>query len=806
MVEMDGKPLMSCSAPMSKVQGTEIITLEGLPADLRTLLGRAFVEKGAVQCGFCTPGFLSRTQILLKNNPNPTRRQIIDALRFNLCRCTGYIKIVEAIEYAATLKLKGAQPEVKIHSGKVGTRYPKYEAFETAIGIKPFVCDMKFPGMLYGALKFSDHPRARVIKINITEAEKLEGVVKVFSAKDIPGNKKVGLIVQDWDLMISEGEITRYVGDVIVGIVAISEEVARYAVSLIKIDYEILHPLLNVFEAEKSNIKIHEKGNVLDVCVIKRGLEAETAIKQSDYVVKHQFSTQLIEHGFLEPECAISLPDNGGVKIYSQSQGVYEDQKQIASLLNLPLEKVNVIQVSNGGGFGGKEDMSVQGHSALFAYHLNKPVKVTLSREESIIMHPKRHPIIMNYTVGCDKNGLLTIVAADITGDTGAYASVGMKVLERAAGHSTGAYYVPSVDVIAKTIYTNNLPCGAMRGFGVPQTAFAMEVCIDELCELGGFDRWKFRYDNALTEGKMTTTGQILRAGVGVRKTLEAVKDKFYESKYSGIACGIKNTGVGNGMPDFSIAKIEIKSKDHIIIHHGWTEMGQGVHTMALQTFCQETGISPEFVEVMVDTKYTALSGMTTASRATSLVGNAVIESCKLIKKDLETLSLENLVGKTYVGKWICDWTTKPGMEGEAITHYSYSYATQLVILDDNGKIYKVYAAHDAGKIMNPTLFEGQIEGSISMGLGYALTEDLPLINGKPVSTKLRDCGMYLAKDMPEVEVIGIEVRDPYGPYGAKGVGEIGLVPTAGAVANALYQYDKIRRFKLPLMRKGKKV
>ncbi|MEM7034079.1 MAG: molybdopterin cofactor-binding domain-containing protein [Chloroflexota bacterium] len=512
----------------------------------------------------------------------------------------------------------------------------------------------------------------------------------------------------------------------------------------------------------------------------------------------------MIEHGFMEPECAIAYPTDDGVELLSQGQGVFEDRTQVAKILGLPLENVRVKLVNNGGAFGGKEDLSVQGHAGLFAHLLQAPVKVKLNREESILMHPKRHPIWMDYHIGCDENGKLTFCKVEFVGDTGAYASVGMKVLERSAGHATGAYNFPVTDVVSTAVYTNNIPCGAMRGFGVNQATFGLESCLDDLCEQGGFDRWQFRYDNALDDGDMTATGQIIESGAGVKATLLAVKDEYQQAQYAGIACGIKNTGIGNGMPDSSQVSITIEAADKVIIDHGWTEMGQGVHTMAIQALCQETGLSPDLIDVRVDTQSEQLAGMTTASRATSLIGNAIIEAAKDLKTDLETKSLAELVGKKYEGEWVVDWTTKPGAMVEKVyTHYSYSYATQLVTLDDRGKIKKITAAHDAGKIFNPTLFEGQLEGSIHMGLGYAISEQVVMENGHPKSTRLRDCGILRARQMPEMEVIGVEVPDPYGPYGAKGVGEIGLVPTAGAVANALYQFDGVRRHTLP-MRLGK--
>jgi CO/xanthine dehydrogenase Mo-binding subunit len=344
-----------------------------------------------------------------------------------------------------------------------------------------------------------------------------------------------------------------------------------------------------------------------------------------------------------------------------------------------------------------------------------------------------------------------------------------------------------------------------MRGFGVNQVAFAIEGCIDDLCEQGGFDRWHFRYDNALTEGDMTATGQLVNKGAGVRETLLAVKDVFQNAKYAGIACGMKNTGIGNGMRDEGKVKIEIVSPSKVILHHGWTDMGQGVDTMAVQFLSHETGIDPSIVEVKVDTKEEASAGMTTASRATSIIGNSIANASVKLKEDLKSKTLADIAGKVYKGEWICNWTTKVGDDvKEIITHYSYSYATQVVVLDDDGEIDTVYAAHDAGKIINPALFEGQIEGSIHMGLGYAISEDLEQENSVPKSTRLRKCGILRAKQMPKMEIIGIEVPDPHGPYGVKGVGEIGLVPTAPAVAGAFYQYDGTRYYRLPIKKRIK--
>jgi len=802
MVEINGEAKLSCLTSLKNLENTVINTLEGLPEKVRDILATAFVEKGAIQCGFCTPGFLMRTNVLLHKNPSPSRDEIKKALTLNLCRCTGYVKIIDAIHEAAKRIQNEPAVAATTLSGNVGTSYPKYEAYEMAVGKRMFVNDLKFDGMLYGALYFSDHPKARILEIDTSETLKMKGVVRIFTADDVPGNRFVGLIFKDWPLMIKRGETTRYIGDVLAGVVAETEEIAREAVKRIKITYEIFKPVTDPLLAIKPRaIQVHpDKDNLLETCRVYRGGNADAIIAGSDFIAKGTYQTQRIEHAFLETEGAIAMPFDEGVHLYSNGQGIYVDRSQVASLLNLPDEKVRVTLVSTGGGFGGKEDMTVQGHASLFAWLLKKSVKVVLSRDESIRMHPKRHPVYMEISVGCDANGKFTGLKLYAVGDSGAYASVGTKVMERVAGHASGAYHFPCVNLEALTVYTNNIPSGAMRGFGANQVAFALEGCIDQLCRQGGFDRWQFRYDNALCEGKMTATGQVLHKGVGVKETLLAVKPYYEKARFKGLACGIKNSGVGNGMADFSDVIIEIRSEKHVVLQHGWTEMGQGVHTVATQVLCEETGIPPAIVEVTVDSSAGIPTGMTTSSRATALLGNAILDASKQIREDLKHNTLQQLSGKIYKGNYTCDWTTKPGADvKEIITHFAYGYATQLVVLDEKGKIETIYAAHDAGKIMNPIMFEGQVEGAVHMGLGYALTEDLPMVNGQLLSTKIRDLKILRAKDMPEIVVLGVEVKDPVGPYGAKGLGEIGLVPTAAAVANALCDFDGVRRYKLPM-------
>ena len=798
LVEVDGKAVLACATPMKKVADKNVVTLEGVPESLLQTLGKAFVGSGAVQCGFCTPGFLTRTKILLTKNDNPTRAEVLKALQFNLCRCTGYVKIVDAVIAAAAALREKVDTTLEEKAG-IGVSSPKFKAVERAIGRKPFVDDMRIDGMLHGALKFSDYPRAKIISIDVSVAEKQPGVKRVFMRADIPGNRNSGLIIEDWPLMLEQGEITRYIGDVLASVVADTEAQARAAVDTIKVEYEVLEPLTDMLKALDSQILVHENGNLLGEKIIKRG-DVEGLLAGSAFTAKGTFTTPTIDHGFLEMECCVVVPKGDGIKVYSQSQGPYRERDEIAHQLALSENQVEVEIVDCGGAFGGKEDITVQGHAALACHLLKTPVKYKLTRPESIRMHPKRHPTSMDYEIGCDEKGMLTALHARILGDTGAYASVGGPVMDRAGTHASGGYHFEAVDIEARSVYTNNIPCGAMRGFGVNQATFALESLIDELCTKGGFDCWQFRYDNALDIGKMLAPGQVLTASVGLKETLLSVKDAYDKAEYKGLACAVKNCGVGNGIPELSKVIIEIGDGGKITLHHGWTEMGQGVHTIARQALCEATGIEDiDLITPVVTTASGAIGGPTTASRGTLLLGRAIIDAAKSLKEALKNATLRELAGKTYTGQFLCDYTQADGKPGEIISHISYGYATNLAILDEDGKIEKIIASHDAGKILNPKLFQGQIEGGVAMGVGYALTEKVALKDGILTSGKYRSLGIPKMNKLPDIEVIGVESDDPEGPFGAKGVGEIGCIATAPAIANAFCDYDGKRRLSLPL-------
>jgi xanthine dehydrogenase molybdenum-binding subunit len=799
-VLVDGKAVVSCAQKARHVSGKSVVTQEGLADDARALWADAFVASGASQCGFCSPGIVLKSEALLAKNPSPSRDEVARALAGNLCRCTGYVKILDAVELAAGARRGEPLPDID-RTGRVGSRTARYQGRELALGDKPYINDLRVPGMLHGAARLSDHPRAKVLRIDPARALAHPGVVAVVTAADVPGERTQGLITRDWRQFVAEGEVTSYVGDVLAAVAAESRAAAREAAALVDVTYEVLDPVTDPFEAmEPEAPALHPDGNVLSVSAYARG-DVDAALASAAHVAMETFRTQFIEHAFLEPESSLAEPlAEGTVHVRSQGQGVWEDRRQIASFLAVDEDRVRVTQVSNGGAFGAKEDLNVQCHASLLALRTGRPVLLTLSREESLRFHSKRHPLTMTYTAGCDAEGHLLAVRARIVGDTGAYASVGDKVLERAAGHACSAYRVPNVDVEAKAVYTNNPPAGAMRGFGANQVNFAMEGMLDILAGMVGVDGWEIRWRNALDVGDRFATGQVLGPGVGIKETLLAVQDAYRSSPRAGIACGVKNTGIGNGLLELGRAILRPEADGSVTLMHSWTEMGQGCHTALAQIACEELGVDATRVRVVVDTERELDTGQTTASRSTVLGGRAVIEAATNLKAAMNGGRLEDLAGKEFYGEVRVDWTHKPGHGPDgAPTHFAYGWATQVVVLDEEGRIERVVAAHDVGKVINPTLLEGQIEGAVHMGLGHALTEEFAVEGGVPVSRTLKSLGIIPPIGMPPVECIFVEVHQPEGPYGAKGVGEIALVPTASAVAGALFAFDGIRRTRLPM-------
>ena len=804
-VLVDGKAIVSCQQSLEKVANTNITTLEGVSQVERDAFANAFAACGGLQCGFCIPGIVVRAKAQIdKKGAGLKREDMARHLGAHLCRCTGYVKILDAIDSVA----KQLSPEI-VSTGGLGVRVAKHEAKELALGDRGYIDDMRLPGLMHASLVFTKHARAEILSINTSKAMSRPGVRAVFTAADIPGELMMGIIYKDWPVMIPVGGFTSYAGDVLAIIVADSRLNARNAIDDVVVEYKPLTPITDARNAIASNdIAVWKTdSNILSKSTYKRG-DAEVAIASSAHVVRETFETQRIEHAFLEPESTLAVPSINEDKVrelhvYSGGQGVWDDRNDIARLLAIANEQVTVTLVTNGGAFGGKEDMSNQAHASLAAWLLNEPVKCTLTREESFLMHAKRHPIEMTYEAACDQDGKLTALRVRAIGDSGAYASVGMKVLERMAGHASGPYQVPNIDVEAIAARTNNPICGAFRGFGANQAQFAMEGVLDRLAEKVGISGWQIRSRNVIRPGMVWGPGQIMDDGcLGAELCLNEIKPAYdaavASGKAVGLGLGLKNSGLGNGFKEISKAIVRFKSDGRIEVRHGWTEMGQGINTVAAQVAVEELGVDAKLIDVIVDTTRELGFGQTTGSRGTLMGAGAVKSACQA------AIAANRAPDIDHVGEYRVDWTNKLGEPGvtNPIIHSTFSYAAQMVIIDrETQKIERVVAVHDVGRIVNPTLCEGQVEGSVHMGLGYALTENFPSDpeTGFPINKTLRSLGILRAKDVPPIEVKLLESPQPNAPYGIKGVGEIGLVPTAGAVASALHQLDGQWRSKLPM-------
>jgi aldehyde oxidoreductase len=803
-VHVDGKAIVSCQQSLAKTAGKAVTTLEGVAPVERAAFANAFAACGGLQCGFCIPGIVMRAKAQIdKKGADLQPSDMARHLGAHLCRCTGYVKILEAID--AVAKGKEFEPALAATVGGAGA---KYEAGELTLGDRDYIDDMRVPGMLHAALHLAAHTRADITSVDSSAAAAAPGVVAVFTAADIPGELMMGIIYKDWPVMIPVGGRTSYAGDVLAIVVAESRQQARDASALVQVGYDVQVPVTDPEAAIADGAPLavwRTKDNVLSVSEYSRG-DVDGGLASAAHTVHEVFQTQRIEHAFLEPESTLAVPSSidgeRHLQVYSGGQGVWDDRNDIARMLDVGNERVTVTLVSNGGAFGGKEDMSNQPHASLAAWLLDRPVKCTLSREESLLMHPKRHPIRLEYWAGCDADGRLTALRVRGVGDSGAYASVGMKVLERAAGHSSGPYHVPAIDVRTVAARTNNPICGAFRGFGANQAQFAMEGVIDRLAEMVGIDGWEMRKRNVIHPGELWGPGQIMDDGcAGAEVCLDAIKPHYDAARTAGkaigLGLGLKNSGLGNGFRELCRAVVRFRDDGVVEVRHGWTEMGQGVHTVALQVAAQELGIDPNRIEVIVDTTRELGFGQTTGSRGTLMAAGSVRNACAAAvaggcQPDVD-----------YEGEHLVDWTHHLGDPDHPnpTIHAAFGYATQLVVIDrDTGNVERVVAIHDVGKAVNPVLCEGQIEGSVHMGLGYALTEDFPSdATGFPTNMTLRSLGILRAKDVPVIDVQLVEGPQPKSPYGIKGVGEIGLVPTAPAVAAALRDYDGQWRSSLPM-------
>lgn len=838
-VIIDGKATKACVQKAGRLEGKHIVTVEGLSPREKDVFVYAFGEAGAVQCGFCIPGMVMCGKALIDVNPSPTRLDITAAIRNNICRCTGYKKIIDGIALAAEILRNDTPIPVLGGYRGVGDHCQRINVRTKVLGTGKYTDDLDdvdLPGMCYGSAIRSAYPRAIVKAIHTEKAKALPGVVCVLTAEDIPGSVKVGHLKVDWDTLIPVGTTTHYLGDAIVMVAAETPEILAEAKKLVDIEYEELPPLTCAAEALAEGAPlVHPSAgtNILAHEHLIRG-DADAVIAASKYKVTHHFETPWTEHAFLEPECAVAMPFDDGVFIYSSDQGIYDTRRETALMLGLPEEKVVVENCFVGGGFGGKEDVTVQHLAALVAYVSKRICKVKLTRQESILIHPKRHQFSMDLTTACDENGKLTAMKLVAVTDNGAYASLGGPVLQRACTHAAGPYNYQTIDIEGTAVYTNNPPAGAFRGFGVTQTIFATELNLNKLAEMAGIDPWEIRYRNAIRPGEVLPNGQIADPATGLVETLEAVKDVYYQSgSYVGIACALKNSGVGVGLPDYGRCRLAV-SDGRVHVYSSASCIGQGVGTVLVQIVSEAAGLPIEAIKWhMPNTATSPDAGTTSGSRQTTLTGEAARRAAKDLRRDLFRVNgltyegtsrpsdylegvtveqespttaqvrftggdLEALNGREYIGEYLGKIDKMGADVANPVSHVAYGYATHVCILNEDGTIRKMVAAHDVGRVVNRKSLEGQIEGGTIMGCGYALSEQYPLDNCKPTA-KYGTLGLMRADKAPDVEAIAIEKEGVDVAYGAIGVGEITSIPTAPAVAGAYYKWNGKFQTAIPL-------
>lgn len=800
-VIVDGKAMRACIPKLGKLAGKTVVTAEGLSRREKDVYGYAFAMTGAVQCGFCIPGMVMSAKALLDRNPDPTPADVKRAIRGNICRCTGYVKIEEAVLTAAKFLRENMEIPGRRFTGRLGEDFHRVDAIEKTLGTGQYTDDVTVSGMVFAKALRSKYPRARVLAIRTEKAAAHPQAVRIITAADIPGENKVGHLVKDWDTMIAVGDITRYIGDAVAIAVCETRESLDEVLALIEVDYEKLTPVTSPEQALADGAPLlHGGGNLLKQEVLRRG-DPDIAIKNAAHVVTKHYSLPFTEHAFMEPECAVAMPEGeDGLLVYTGGQSVYDEQREISGMLGIPREKIHVISKLVGGGFGGKEDMSVQHHAALAAWLVKKPVKVKFSRQESINIHPKRHAMEIDFTTACDENGQILAVKAAIIADTGAYASLGGPVLQRACTHAGGPYHFENIDIVGKAVYTNNPPAGAFRGFGVTQSAFAMESNLNLLAEMAGISPWEIRYRNAVRPGQALANGQIADDSTAMEECLLAVKDIYENASCAGIAACFKNAGLGVGVPDTGRCVVSVENgKAHIRTSAAC--IGQGMATVATQIACETLNLLPDRIVVEApDTWRTPDSGTTTASRQTVFTGEAIVLAAKQLKQELGVgKTLAELESKEFYGEYKPVTDPMGSAKIFPVSHVAYGYAAQVVVLDEQGKLERVAAAYDLGTTVNPKAAEGQIEGGVVMGLGYGLTEDYPLENGIP-KAKYGTLGLFRATDVPPIDVIIVQKENKLeAACGAKGVGELATIPTAPAIQGAYYKLDRQFRTKLPL-------
>ncbi|KUO49242.1 MAG: xanthine dehydrogenase [Desulfitibacter sp. BRH_c19] len=860
-VIVNGEAKRACLVKINKLDGATVETIEGISqGDALHPIQKAFIDAGAVQCGFCTPGMIMSTKALLDKNLNPTEDDIKGALKHNICRCTGYKKILDSVKLAAKMLSEPGENNREQVEGKViGSSPIKVDALDKATGKPIYADDYTSEGMLHGKFLFSEYSHAEILSVDISEAEALDGVVLVLTAKDIPGENSFGLIVPQQPVLADKK--VRYLGDVIAAVFAETIEIAQEAIKKIKVEYKPLPVIFSAKESIKEGaLLIHDEGNIMHHVKVRKG-DLEKGFAEADVIVESEYYTPAIEHAYLEPEACLVKPEGDGcVTIWTGSQGSHPFRRMIARSLGLEEEKVRVIYTPCGGAFGGKEEPTVQIQSAIAALRTGRPVKMVLTREESIRFSTKRHAEHIYMKHGASKDGKLIAFESRAICDTGAYISLGKPVVFRSAVVSSGPYEIPNVKADSYGVYTNNNPAGAFRGFGSTQVAFASELQMDKLAKKLDLDPVELRRINGLSEGKATITGQVLKSGIGYLQSLETVEKELKDITRTssspnkkigiGLASSYKNVGLGTGKPDGAGAHIELNEKGRITVKVGAIDMGQGSDSIMAQITAATIGVKYDLIDVISsDTALCPDGEMTTASRQTYVTGNAVKAAAQMLRQlILEYMALEiktdtanftfkadgkivleddgseftltqiyqrakmrntvlkseyhYLPPKTYPLRDCADH--QPGVSLEEYDiHYAYCFGTQAAVVEvdtETGdvKVLKMIAAQDSGKAIHPQNVEGQIEGSVMMGIGYALSEEYKLGETKVITDNLKKLGVPDISKTPEIKTIIVEVDQPEGPYGAKGMGEVPINPTAPAIMNAIYDAVGIRINELP--------
>lgn len=799
---IDGKKSKACVVTLSQLDGKKVTTIEGLSEREKSVYTYAFGECGAVQCGFCIPGMIISAKALIDENPNPTSADIKKAIMGNICRCTGYVKIEQGIALAAQMLRDNIPVPAADYTAAVGTPLHRIDVEDKVLGTGLYSDDFKVDGMVYAKAIRSKYPRARVDRIDINKALAHPQCITVLTACDVPFNK-TGHLTPDWDVFIKEGHVTRYVGDAIALAVVKEKKYLDEVCNLIDVEYTELKPLLTPEEAMAPDAPLlHESGNILSYQTLSRG-DVDKAIAESAFVVTNHYSTPQTDHAFMEPECAVAYRVGDILHLHSGSQNVFDDRREVARMLGIPDESVQVHSMLVGGGFGGKEDMSVQHHASLAAWITGLPVNVRFSRQESLLIHTKRHAMEMDITTACDEEGNLTASKVSIVSNCGAYASLGGPVLQRAGTHSSGPYHFENFAFDGVCVYTNTVPGGAFRGFGVTQTVFGQEQNIDELAALVGMDPWAFRYKNAVRPGEALPNGQICSEETGLVECLEAVKEAYYSSPRSGLAICMKNSGIGVGLPDIGRTTLEVQN-GIVRIRTGAACIGQGVGTMATQILCETTGLTRDKVLVeSPDTVRTPNSGTTTASRQTLFTGEATRLASVKLKELLETKSLDELNGTEITEEFLGVTDPFNSDKPHPKNHVAYGFGACVAIIGDDNKVSDLHVAYDVGRVINPQSCEGQAEGGAIMGMGYGVTEDFVYKDGY-VMSKYGTLGLLRSTQCPKIHVSLIEkgTPDQYA-YGAKGIGEISSIPIAPSIANAYRRIDGEPRRSLPLCHTG---